>query len=403
MRSSAAGGTSLSTSAISGDAKFNTITLALFSGGDIGSNNLDLSGISGKTTINTLTATRGNIKANTDFNITTLDVKTADFTATTSLEGNDSTNFNITNLQIFGGWGSTNKATALFSKGKTLNIDSAKISDYSTLDASTINDVQIKNLESRYATIKAGEKLKIENAKFSNNETYLYTDANKGSTHIGNISLDNGAKLYIKQGNNLSADNLVMQNGSSLVAQANNTNGNMSGDTSIKHISFNASSIYANNLSTEDITITGDGNSGANIYLKNDSTGLYTNLGTATLTDGSKLSVHGNMSNAGSLKITLNPNNSELIHTTGYFNFNMDSDPNKTITITDENGSPHTISAPKSSIDVYANSKTLIAGKTYTLIQADGGIGFLQNNKTYNTSSSGEDAKTYASLSNIQP
>ena len=180
---------------------------------------LDVQHVSGKAQITDITATRGNINANTDFNVTNLKINTADFNPTTDLVGNNSTKFNITNLDIFAGWGATTIATARFTKGASLHIDHAKISNWSVLDASAINDVSIQNLESSYATIKAGSKLNIENAKFSNNETFLYS---KDHTTINHITLDNGAKLYIKEGKTLTAKDLKMDNGSWLIAQNGN-------------------------------------------------------------------------------------------------------------------------------------------------------------------------------------
>lgn len=339
---------------------------------------LDVRSVANKVSISDIVATRGNIYANTDFNVTNLKVNTADFNPTTDITGNGSTNFKITNLDIFAGWGATTIATAKFSNGASVAIDNAKISNWSVLDASSIKEVTIKNLESSYATIKAQDKLSIENAKFSNNETFLYTSATNGSTHIGNITLDNAAKLYIKEGKTLEAKNLVMNNGSWLIAQ-NGINGNgsaMSGDVTIEKIDFNNSRIYANNLSTNSITIKNN----AGIYLGSQSsngtyTHTYTNNGDLNISDGSKLEVFGNMVNSGSLNLTLRPNNTELIHTHGSFEFNMDAaSESKKYTITNTvNGKEETkeisLSSPKAKINLYTSSKDLITGVTYTLIK----------------------------------
>lgn len=367
---------------------------------------LNVSNVSGKTSITTLTATRGNVNANTDFNVTNLNVKTADFNPTTDLIGNGSTKFNITNLSISAGWGATTKATAKFTKGVSLTVSKATISDWSILDASDIASVTIDTLESSYATIKAGSQLTIKNATFSKDETYLYS---QGTITVDTISFNNAAKLYIKQGTTLTAKNLTMNNGSWLVAQSGN-NSSLTGDVSINQIDFDNSRIYANNLTTDSITIKNN----AGIYLKSDYSGTYTNNGDLNISDGSKLEVFGNMVNSGSLNLTLTPGNTELIYAHGTFQFNMDAEgESKKYTITNivdgkEVTQEVTLTVPKAKINLYTSSKDLITGVTYTLIKADKGISFKKDGKTYNynqldssVSGSSSSSDSYSTLSQV--
>lgn len=360
----------------------NSLALAVYTGGDTGSNTFDAKNVSEKVTIKNLTTTRGIIYTNTDFNVENFNIQTADFTATTDIIGNGNTNFKITNLEIFAGWGATTKATASFQSGKSLEITKAKISDWSNLDASSVDKVVIDTLESSYATIKAKDTLEIKNATFSNNETYLYAK----DTNIGNITFNDGAKLYIKSGETLTAENLTMHNGSWLVAQ-DGKDSVMTKDTTIKQITFDNSRIYANNLTTDNITI----NNNAGIYLK-DSNSTYTNNGDLTIADGSKLEIYnGNMINTGSLNFSLKPSNTTLIDVkNGYFQFNMDaSEESKEFEITNTNDKGEVVtetvamSIPKSKINIYTSTKDLITGYTYTLINASGGIQFLKDNKVY--------------------
>ncbi|MFG5109155.1 hypothetical protein O8I61_08250, partial [Campylobacter lari] len=146
--------------------------------GDTGSNTFDVSNVSQKVSINNLTATRGNIHTNTDFHITNLDVKTADFNATTDFYGKQDTTYKITNLKIFGGWGATTKGSAVFHAGKTLTINNATISDWTTLDASKVSTTTIDTLNSSYATIKAGASLEVKNATFENTINFLEAQGN---------------------------------------------------------------------------------------------------------------------------------------------------------------------------------------------------------------------------------
>ncbi|MCE3036214.1 vacuolating cytotoxin domain-containing protein [Helicobacter sp. faydin-H20] len=373
------------------------INLNLYTGGDTGSNTFDVSNVSQKVSINNFTATRGNIHTNTDFHITNLDVKTADFNATTDFYGKQDTTYNITNLKIFGGWGATTKGSAVFHAGKTLTINNATISDWSTLDASKVSTTTIDTLNSSYATIKAGANLEVKNATFNNTINFLEA---QGNVKIDNIVFKEKAELHVKSGTALQAEKLTMQNGSALVAQANNQNSNFSGDTTIKEITIDNSRIYANNLTTEKITIKNN----ATIWLKNDNSGLYKNDGDLNIDDGSKLIVYGNMENTGSLNFGLKPSNSELIHTTGYFKFNMDdSEETKKFTITNivdgvEKTEEVELSTPKSKINIYASSKDLITGQVYTLIKADGGIQFLKNKQVYTNLS---ESTEYGKLSQI--
>ena len=202
-----------------------------------------------------------------------------------------------------------------------------------------------------------------------------------------------------------------MDNGSWLIAQ--NGNGSaMSGDTKINKIDFNNSRIYANNLSTDSITIKNN----AGIYLGNKTNGAYThtytNDGDLNISDGSKLEVFGNMTNSGSLNLTLRPGNTELIHTYGSFQFNMDAEgESKKYTITNivngkEETKEVTLSSPKAKINLYTSSKDLVTGVTYTLIKADGGIEFKKDNKTYtynqlDTDITDDKHDTYGTLSQI--
>ncbi|CBG39931.1 vacuolating cytotoxin domain-containing protein [Helicobacter mustelae] len=377
----------------------NSVHLDVFTGGDTGVNTFNFSGVSGKASINTLMATRGNITTNQNVDITNLIIRTTDFNPTTNFWGkNADTTYNITNLEIFGGWGATTKATAKFNSGKSLTIGTAKISNWSTLDAAAINNVKITTLESSYATIKAGANLEIDNATFSNNQTFLDSS---GKITIGNITFNNGAELQIKSGQTLEAKNLIMHNGSALVAQAGNPNSNLSGDTTISKITFDNSRIYANNLTTQEITIQNN----AQIWLKNNNSGLYKNEGTLNISDGSNLTVHGNMENIGSLNFTLNPNNTELINVSGYFQFNMDaSSQKKDFTITNIGANGHeeqqkiSVGIPKSRINIYTSTQDLITGQTYILIHAGGGFQFLQNGQVYTSLS--ENTK-YGELSQV--
>ncbi|WP_233709894.1 MULTISPECIES: vacuolating cytotoxin domain-containing protein [unclassified Helicobacter] len=344
-----------------------SIVLMLNSTVDTGANTFNVSNVSNKTVINTLTATRGNIYANTDFNIGNLNVQTADFNPTTNLIGNQNTNFKIGNLEIFGGWGATTKATAKFTSAQGLEITNAKISNWSTLDAFEVNNVVIDTLEASYATIKAGESLTIKTASFSNNEIFLYAR----NTNIDDVTLENGAKLYIKSGETLRAKNLVMNSQSLLDAQRDSQSSAMTGDISIEKITFNNSTIKANNLFTKNISIVNN----AGVYLK-DTNHTYTNNGDLNISDGSKLEVYGgNMINNGALNFSLKPSNTTLIDVKdGYFQFNMNP--------LEEASKDDTV-VPNSRINIYASTKDLITGKSYTLINAGGGIQFLQNGKIY--------------------
>ena len=350
---------------------------------------LNVEKITEKVSISSLTATRGNIYANTDFNIENLTIKTANFNPTTDFYGKNDTAYKITNLEIFGGWGATTKATAKFNSGKSLAISTAKISKRSTLDASAISDVSIDTLESSYATIKAGSNLTINKATFSNNKTFLYANSANGKINIGDITFENEAKLYIKSGDTLTAKNLTMKSQSVLFAQSGNKdydkNGNMNADTMIDKILFDQSELYVNNLTTQEITIKNN----ANIYLKDSN---FINNGDLNISDGSKLTVYnGNMINNGSLNFTLNPNNTELIDVEdGYFQFNMDaSDKTQQFPITniDKNGNKIeqviTVGIPKSKVNIYTSTKDLITGVTYKLVKANGGIQFKKNDKIY--------------------
>lgn len=345
----------------------NSITLQLNSSVDTGSNVFDTSAVSGKVVIDTLIATRGTIYANTDFNINSLNIKTADFNPTTDLIGNQETIFKIENLEIFGGWGATTKATASFTQAQGLEATNVKISNWSTLDASNVDNVTINTLEASYATIKAGENLTIKKASFSNNEIFLYAK----NTNVDDITLENGAKLYIKSGDTLKAKTLLMNSQSLLDAQSDSESSSMSGDISIEKITFNNSTIKANNLFTESIEISND----AKIYLK-DINHTYTNNGDLNISDGSKLEVYnGNMINNGTLNFSLKSSNTTLIDVkSGYFQFNMNSP---------EESSTDNENTPNSTINIYTSTKDLITGTTYTLISAGGGIQFLQNGQIY--------------------
>ncbi|STP12564.1 hypothetical glycine-rich autotransporter [Helicobacter mustelae] len=381
----------------------NSVHLDIFTGGDTGVNTFNFSGVSGKATITNLVATGGGIHVNKDVNITNLTIRTADFNPTTNFYGEvkgtfipSDTTYNITNLEIFGGWGATTKATAKFNSGKSLTIGTAKISNWSTLDAAAINNVKITTLESSYATIKAGANLEIDNATFSNNQTFLDSS---GKITIGNITFNNGAELQIKSGQTLEAKNLIMHNGT-LIAQAGfNITSNLTGDTTINKITLDRSAIYVNNLTTQEITIQNN----AQIWLKNNNSGLYKNEGTLNISDGSNLTVHGNMENIGSLNFTLNPNNTELINVSGYFQFNMDAGTKKeSIANTAANGKKEgqTIAQgiPESRINIYTSTQDLITGQTYILIHAGGGFQFLQNGQVYTSLS--ENTK-YGELSQV--
>lgn len=363
-----------------GDFTAQNITL---SGGVLkgGNSILDFSAIQGKTDIAGLYLTTASVYGQ-NFHIGSL----------TAYKGNsyiafysNIKNSSIDNLSISQGGSNVDHAELDFTGGgDSLTIDSADIHSWGVLDASKISQVTIKNLSSSYATIKAGN-LTLNNATFSNNETYL--EANTTTQKDGKFTLDNGAKLYIKKGVSFSADTLDMYNGSALYA-SNTNGGGMSGSTTINNIIFSNSQIYANNLNTNNITVKNN----ASVFLTKGST--YTNTGDLNIDDGTFLQIHGgNFINNGELNVSLGSDSSKnaknLIDVLdGSFTFNM--------TMTKQNaqdaqGNTIQVDVPKAKINVNVSLVGLSAGQTYNLLKTRDGIWFNDGSKIYKNGDSGYD------------
>lgn len=274
---------------------------------------LDFSGIKGKTHIKNL-------------EMTTASVYGQNFTIDSLLEhkGNSTSVFysnigssSIGSLSLDAGGSNADHTVLEFQGGGTsLNIGTATINSWGVLDASKITNLTVNTLNSSYATIKA-QNLVVNNANFSNNKTYLYAN---NLTSNGTITLNNGAELWMKSGSSFSANTLNMANKSILYAASNN--GGMNGNTTIQHIIFDGSKIYANSLNTHDIQVKNN----SDVYLNG---GKYTNDGDLNIEGGSYLAIHnGDFINNGELNIALgkdpSKNQTNLIDVLdGSFVFNM--------------------------------------------------------------------------------
>ncbi|WP_180763029.1 vacuolating cyotoxin family protein [Helicobacter sp. 11S02596-1] len=278
-----------------------------------GNSTLDFTGVTGKTTIGTLNLTTASVKGS-NFTIGTL---TAHKGASRSIFYNNIGTSQIDNLNIAdnGTSGLDNTILEFQGGGDKLTIGTLKTDKWGVLDASKISELSVDTLIANYSTIKA-KKLTIKNATFSNNETYLYADT---TDTTGTISLNTGAKLYLKSGQTFTAETLNMSGGSFLYADQKN--GGMSGATTINNIVFDGSTIYANNLITKNISVKGAGE----VYLSSGST--YTNSGDLNIQNGNSLTIHGgNFTNEGAINITLgnqNPATNFINVADGSFFFNM--------------------------------------------------------------------------------
>ncbi|PAF41607.1 vacuolating cyotoxin family protein [Helicobacter sp. 11S03491-1] len=360
----------------SGEGSFNA--KKIYVGGGVaagGDSILDFQGMKGSTTIQTLELITASIYGK-NFNITNL-IEHKGASRSVFYTNIGTSTIGTLTLDV-GGSNADNTILEFRGGGDSLHITTADIKSWAILDASKINKLTIDTLKSSYATIQAKE-LVLNNADFSDNKTYLYADT---TTSNGTISLNNGAELWLKSGQSFSADTLNMDNNSKLYAASNN--GGMSGATTIKHILFNNSQIYANNLMTDDITIKNN----ASVFLSNGSS--YTNRGDLNIADGSSLGINGgDFVNDGKLNIILGDdpakNAQNLINVlNGSFTFDMTQydtgkkDPYAADTNT-------TIKAPKAQINVSINPVGIEVGKTYNLLTTANGIKFKDNNAVYDS------------------
>lgn len=359
---------------VSGVGDFTAQNITLNGGVLKGGNSiLDFSAIQGKTDIAGLYLTTASVYGQ-NFHIGSL----------TAYKGNsyiafysNIKNSSIDNLSISQGGSNVDHAELDFTGGgDSLTIDNADIHSWGVLDASKISQVTVKNLSSSYATVKAGNLI-LNNATFSNNETYL--EANTITQKDGKFTLDNGAKLYIKKGVSFSADTLDMYNGSALYA-SNTNGGGMSGSTTINNIIFNNSQIYANNLNTNNITVQNN----ASVFLTKGSS--YTNTGDLNINDGTFLQIHGgNFINNGELNVSLGSDSSKnaknLIDVLdGSFTFNMTMTKQNA---QDDQGKTIQVDVPKAKINVNVSLVGLSAGQTYDLLKTRDGIWFDDGSKIY--------------------
>ncbi|PAF47493.1 hypothetical protein BKH46_03385 [Helicobacter sp. 12S02634-8] len=298
-----------------------------------GNSTLNVSGVTGQTTIHDLKMTTASVYGG-NFNITTL---TAHKGASRSVFYSNIGKSTIDTLYVAdnGTSNADNSILEFRGGGDSLSVKTLKTDKWAILDASKINQLTITTLESNYSTIKA-KSLALNNGTFSSGATYLYAD---NTTSSGTISLDNQAELWLKSGQTFHAATLDMKNGSKLYAASDH--GGMSGTTTIDHINFDNSQIYANNLITKDITIKNN----ANVFLSKGST--YTNQGDLNIADGSYLQIHnGDFTNQGQLNITLGADPSKNAQTLinvldGSFTFDMTKiSSGKTDTYKDANGIP---------------------------------------------------------------
>lgn len=367
---------------VSGVGDFTAQNITLNGGVVKGGNSiLDFSAIQGKTDIAGLYLTTASVYGQ-NFHIGSL----------TAYKGNsyiafynNIKNSSIDNLAISQGGSNVDHSELDFTGGgDSLTINNANIHSYGVLDASKISQVTIKNLSSSYATIKAGN-LTLNNATFSNNQTYL--EANTITQKDGKFTLDNGAQLYIKKGVSFTADTLDMYNGSHLYA-SNTNGGGMSGSTTINNIIFNNSQIYANNLTTDNITVKNN----ASVFLTKGST--YTNTGDLNIDDGTFLQIHGgNFINNGEINVSLGSDSSKnaknLIDVLdGSFTFNMTMTKQNT---QDDQGKTIQVDVPKAKINVNVSLAGLVAGETYDLLKTRDGIWFDNGSKIYKNGDSGYD------------
>ncbi|PAF54147.1 hypothetical protein BKH42_02740 [Helicobacter sp. 13S00482-2] len=366
---------------VSGIGNFNAQKINVGNGSTTGNTTLNFSGIQGHTTIKTLELATASIYGG-NFDIGTI---LAHKGASRSIFYNNIGTSTIETLNLDSGTSNVDNTTLEFKGGGTsLDIDTANLNSWAVLDGSSINQINIKNLISSYATIKA-KNLTINNATFSNSQTFLY--ANTTTQKDGKITLNNGAKLYIKSGTTFNADTLDMYNTSALYA-SNTNGGGMSGDTTINKIIFNNSAIYANNLYTNNITVKNN----ASVYL---SKGSYTNTGDLNIDDGTFLQIHGgNFINNGEINISLGSDSSknaknliDVLDGSFTFNMTMTSQNSK-----NEKGEDVQIQVPKAAINVNVSLAGLVAGQTYNIIKTRDGIWFSDDNgKIYKSGESGYD------------
>lgn len=336
---------------------------------------LDVTKVSGKVSISNITALRGNIYANTDFNVDNFTIQTTTATPTTDLYGLNNTVFNIGTLSIASGSTSTINGTAKFNIGKEVKINIANIGGHSVLDTSSIEKTTINTLNSSYATIKAKDLI-VNNAIFSNNETYLYAGT---ITSNNTILLSDGAKLYLKSGQSFNANEFNMSTASILYAQAGG-NGGMTGTTEIQNIIFNNSQIYANNLITHNINVQNN----ASVFLSTHNS--YINKGNLNISDGSWLQINGgNFVNNGKINIIMGNGSAtdfiKVVH--GSFTFDM--------TLTTETAQlqnegiieTQEVQVPKAQINVTLNPAGLQAGKSYNILTTANGILFKDGTVVY--------------------
>lgn len=363
-----------------GDFKAQNITLSggVGKGGD---SLLDFTGMQGKTDIAGLSLTTASVYGQ-NFHIGSL----------SGYKGNSSNvfytnikNSSIDKLTLIAGTSNVDDSILEFrGGGDSLTINNADIQSWGVLDASKVSQVTIKNLSSSYATVKAGNLI-LNNALFSNSQTYL--EANTTTQKDGKITLNNGAQLYVKKGVSFTADTLDMYNGSHLYV-SNTNGGGMSGSTTINNIIFNNSQIYANNLTTNNITVKNN----ASVFLTKGST--YTNTGDLNIDDGTFLQIHGgNFINDGEINVTLGSDSSKnaknLIDVLdGSFTFNMTMVKQNA---QNDKGENIQVDVPKAKINVNVSLAGLVAGQTYNLLKTRDGIWFTDGSKIYKNGDSGYD------------
>lgn len=347
---------------------------------------LDVRKVTGRVDIDAIVALRGNIYANTDFHVRNFEVQTTTASPTTDLDGLADTIFNIDTLSIASGSTSTINGTIKFNSGKEVKINSARIGGYSVLDTSVIDKTIVGNLDSSYATIKA-KNLVVDNATFSNNETYLFATA---TTSNGTMSLNDGAKLYLKSGQSFNANIFNMSNGSILYAQAG-TNGGMLGTTEIQNIIFDNSKIYANNLITHNIDVKHN----ASVFLGTNNS--YINDGNLNIFNGSSLQINGgDFVNNGKINISMGEGVSAIDFIkvmNGSFTFDMTLTSENT-QLTDSKGITKTqeVQVPKAQINVTISPTGLESGKSYNLLTTANGIFFKDGATIYRSSDTAYDS-----------
>ncbi|PAF47908.1 hypothetical protein BKH41_06470 [Helicobacter sp. 12S02232-10] len=347
---------------VSGTGTFNAQKINVGNGSTTGNTTLDFSGIQGATTIKALELSTASVYGS-NFTIGSL---TAHKGASRSIFYNNIGTSTIDTLYLADNGTSTVDNSILEFKGggTSLDVKTLKTDKWAILDASVISKLTIGTLESNYSTIKAKD-LTLNNGTFSSGATYLYADT---TTSNGTISLDNSAELWLKSGQSFTADTLNMKNSSKLYAASDN--GGMKGTTTINHIIFDNSQIYANNLTTQDIQVKNNGS----VTLSKGS--AYTNQGDLNITDGSYLEIHnGDFINNGELNITLGAdpkkNAKNLINVLdGSFTFDMTKySTGKTDTYKDASGIPEYFSK-----DTDASDPKNPYYATFELKDADGKV-----------------------------